>query len=84
MYALSYIGGGLLLRYAEGATFLAIVQVCLMQDSGYGSAHTKLTDPCCAHVLHMFTCTSDAMTHIIVITCSNGIQVLYTHGNLMQ
>ena len=27
MYALSYVGGGLLLRYAEGATYLAIVQV---------------------------------------------------------
>jgi hypothetical protein len=27
MYVVSYIGGGLLLRYAEGATYLAIVQV---------------------------------------------------------
>ena len=27
MYVLSYIGSGLLLRYAEGATYLAIVQV---------------------------------------------------------
>ena len=27
MYVLSYIGGGLLLRYAEGATYLAVVQV---------------------------------------------------------
>ena len=27
MYVLAYIGSGLLLRYAEGATFLAIVQV---------------------------------------------------------
>ena len=27
MYILSYIGGGLLIRYAEGATYLAIVQV---------------------------------------------------------
>ena len=26
-YVLSYVGGGLLLRYAEGATYLAIVQV---------------------------------------------------------
>ena len=26
-YTLAYIGGGLLLRYAEGATYLAIVQV---------------------------------------------------------
>ena len=27
MYVLSYIGGGLLLRYAEGATYLAVVNV---------------------------------------------------------
>ena len=26
-YLLAYIGGGLLLRYSEGATYLAIVQV---------------------------------------------------------
>ena len=40
-----------------------------MQDSGNGSAHTKLTDPCSAHVLHMFTCKSDAMTtlHVVMV-----------------
>jgi hypothetical protein len=27
MYTVSYIGGGLLLRYAEGATYLAVVSV---------------------------------------------------------
>lgn len=27
MYMISYIGGGLLLRYAEGATYLAVVNV---------------------------------------------------------
>ena len=27
MYVVSYVGGGLLLRYAEGATYLAVVQV---------------------------------------------------------
>ena len=27
LYVVSYVGGGLLLRYAEGATYLAIVQV---------------------------------------------------------
>ena len=27
MYTVSYIGGGLLLRYAEGATYLAVVNV---------------------------------------------------------
>ena len=27
MYVLSYVGGGLLLRYAEGATYLAVVNV---------------------------------------------------------
>lgn len=27
MYVMSYIGGGLLLRYAEGATYLAVVNV---------------------------------------------------------
>ena len=27
MYFISYLGGGLLIRYAEGATYLAVVQV---------------------------------------------------------
>ena len=27
MYVISYIGSGLLIRYAEGATYLAVVQV---------------------------------------------------------
>ena len=27
MYVVSYLGGGLLIRYAEGAAYLAIVQV---------------------------------------------------------
>ena len=27
MYVISYIGSGLMLRYTEGATYLAIVQV---------------------------------------------------------
>lgn len=26
-YVVSYLGGGLLLRYSEGATYLAVVQV---------------------------------------------------------
>ena len=29
MYVISYIGGGLLIRYAEGATYLAVVQVSI-------------------------------------------------------
>ena len=32
MYVVSYIAGGLLIRYAEGATYLAIVQVRVCQD----------------------------------------------------
>ena len=31
MYLISYIGGGLLLRYAEGATYLAVVSVSKKQ-----------------------------------------------------
>lgn len=30
MYILTYIGSGLLLRYAEGATYLAVVQVSMI------------------------------------------------------
>ena len=30
MYVLTYIGSGLLLRYAEGATYLAVVQVSMI------------------------------------------------------
>ena len=30
MYTISYIGGGLLLRYAEGATYLAVVNVSIV------------------------------------------------------
>ena len=30
MYVVSYIGSGLMLRYTEGATYLAIVQVLLI------------------------------------------------------
>ena len=33
MYTISYIGGGLLLRYAEGATYLAVVNVSMMHDA---------------------------------------------------
>ncbi len=29
MYVVSYLGGGLLIRYAEGAAYLAIVQVII-------------------------------------------------------
>ncbi len=29
MYVVSYLGGGLLIRYAEGAAYLAIVQVMI-------------------------------------------------------
>ena len=53
MYVISYIGSGLLLRYAEGATYLAIVQV---SNNGY------------IHVIcySMFLVTSDAIGCIIL------------------
>ena len=33
LYVVSYLGGGLLLRYSEGATYLAIVQVIILRTT---------------------------------------------------
>ena len=44
MYVLSYIGGGNLLRYAEGATWLAIVTVSIFKICRLCTSHSCYSD----------------------------------------
>ena len=41
MYVISYLGSGLLIRYDEGATYLAVVQVSTIPTTAYSCTHVQ-------------------------------------------